>query len=304
MANTNTLQRSINYATILARGAPLSTVLQYANEPALTIGDYVRQFILGPPFAWRWNRGITAFNAVTGVSDYALTQWTPSTPVSVGWIIIDTNGDQQQVTTAGTTGMVQPAWSMTSGTPTTDNNVTWTNGNVVGTGTFQSIANFGWLEKGVAIESDTQISHELGVLLNLGLETVQNQPFKISPILDNSSGVYTFRMISPPEKAYLVTLTYQLAAPSFSSLSGLWSPIPDYMSYVYNQGMVAKMYEYLNYEGYLPEQQLFLRQVIAVNAGLTESQVNIFLGDKIITAREGQEALGNSQSGRQSRGAF
>src|ERR1039457_2738607 len=99
MANTNTLQRSINYASILARGAPLSSIFSYALEPALTIGDYVRQFILGPPFAWRWNRSVTAFSAAIGVSDYALTAWAANTYVAKGVITVDTNGNQQQVTT-------------------------------------------------------------------------------------------------------------------------------------------------------------------------------------------------------------
>jgi len=60
----------------------------------------------------------------------------------------------------------------------------------------------------------------------------------------------------------------------------------------------------MNKETYLPEEQLFLRQVIAANAGLTESQVNIFLGDRVTSARQGQSALGESQAARQGRGAY
>ncbi len=99
-------------------------------------------------------------------------------------------------------------------------------------------------------------------------------------------------------------MTQQTAPTNFTSLSDLWAPVPDYLSYLYNQGIVAKTYEYMNKDTYLPEEQLFLRQVIAANAGLTESQINIFLSERINTAREGQSALSESQSGRQSRGAF
>ena len=301
MANSNTLQRSINYASILARGAPLSSIFSYANEPALTIGDYVRQFIMGPPFAWRWNRSVTAFNAAIGVSDYALTAWSAGATLAKNVITVDTNGNEQQVTTAGVTGATVPTWASTGNT--IDNTVTWTNRGVVGDGTFSAIQPLGWLEKAVAIDAQT-VSHELSIVLNLGLEPVQNLPFSISPIFDNANGVYTFRMLPAPEQVYTVILTQQNSPVNFAALSDLWSPIPDYLSYLYNQGTLAKVYEYINHEGYLPEEQLFLRQVIAANSGLTESQVNIFLSERIVTARQGQSAMGESQSGRQARGAF
>jgi hypothetical protein len=64
--------------------------------------------------------------------------WTcsPGTPLNVwrssvsyaaiGMSVIDTNGNVQTVTTAGTSGATQPVWSTTSGGTTTDGTVTWT----------------------------------------------------------------------------------------------------------------------------------------------------------------------------------
>src|SRR5258707_787172 len=68
MASTIQLQRSITLASALVRYAPL--VLS-ANDPALSNADWVRQFILSAPFAWRWNRGVVSFLTVIGQSDYA-----------------------------------------------------------------------------------------------------------------------------------------------------------------------------------------------------------------------------------------
>lgn len=70
MPSSNTLQRAINVAQNMIRQAPLTGVGQIANEPGLTIGDWTRQQILSPPFAWRWNRNTTTLTCVPGQQDY------------------------------------------------------------------------------------------------------------------------------------------------------------------------------------------------------------------------------------------
>ncbi len=80
MPSTNTLQRSVNVAQQFVRGAPLTGVLGVTNEPALTIGDNVRQTILGPPFSWRWNRNTYTFSAIPGTQDYS------TTITNMGWV--------------------------------------------------------------------------------------------------------------------------------------------------------------------------------------------------------------------------
>ena len=302
MANTNTLQRSINYVTIMARGAPMSNVLTIANEPALTIGDWVRQFILSPPFAWRWNRSFTAFIATQGVDTYSLTTWASGQAYPLGTIVIDPNGNQQYVQTAGTTGGAQPVWNTMSPGTTLDGSITWQNQGSPGLGT-TPIQPLGWLEKAVAIDA-SNTAHELGIILNLTKEPQQNQPTSICPLQDTGNGIYTFRMIPAPEQAYTVFLTQQNAAPNFVALTDLWNPVPDYLSYLYNQGLLAKTYEYMNKQEFVSEEQLFLRMVLAANSGLSETQMNIFLTERVITARQGQSGLQDSQSGRQARGGF
>jgi len=53
--------------------------------------------------------------------------WPASTTLAVGYTIVDSNGNVQTVTTAGTTKAApHPTWSTTGGQTTTDNSVTWT----------------------------------------------------------------------------------------------------------------------------------------------------------------------------------
>lgn len=68
MASTISLQRSVTLASSFIRYAPLT---MSANDPALSNADWVRQFILSPPFAWRWNRlEVPTITTQIGVSDY------------------------------------------------------------------------------------------------------------------------------------------------------------------------------------------------------------------------------------------
>ncbi len=52
--------------------------------------------------------------------------WAASHSYSVGTMILDSAGNTQRVTTAGTSGASAPSWAGTIGGTTTDNTVTWT----------------------------------------------------------------------------------------------------------------------------------------------------------------------------------
>ncbi len=53
--------------------------------------------------------------------------WLASKPFALNMAVVDTNGNVQRVTTAGTSGGSAPSWNVTVGGTTTDNSVTWTN---------------------------------------------------------------------------------------------------------------------------------------------------------------------------------
>jgi hypothetical protein len=245
--STNTLLRTVNLASAFCSLRPLTDIGGATNEPAFSIGDWTRNFILGPPFAWRWNRSVISFLTVVGQQDYQIQ------------------------------GTVTPA-----------------------------IKTFGWMEKASITDSTLNpiFIKELEVLLNLGESSVPEQPVQIAARLDDGAGNITFRLMPVPPKVYTVTVTFQNSSPTFQTINDSWAPIPDYLSYLTNQGFLAKSYEFINDERWGPAMQLFVRQVIAANNGLNDSQVNLFLSARLNSTREQQNELGNNQAARQGRGAF
>lgn len=222
MASTIPLQRSVTLASSFIRYAPLT---MSANDPALSNADWVRQFILSPPFAWRWNRAeVPTIKTAIGVSDYQV-----------------------------------------------------------------SLADFGWIEKAVLFFPENgNIAQELEVENNLAPETVPNLPLRISAQLDDDAGNVTFRLSPSPDAAYNLSVITQKAALTFTSLSDTWSPLPDYLSYIYNEGFQFKTYDYMNDPRTQEAYQIFMQSLISANQGLTDDQKSIFLGDRLNKQRQSQ----------------
>src|SRR5271155_38755 len=240
MSTTNTLSRALGLASSFCMLRPLLGIGGQPNEPGFSIGDWVRQFILAPPFAWRWNRATTTIALVSGQQDYVV-----------------------------------------------------------------NLPTFGWIEKASVLNALTtpNVTKELNVVLNLSESSADELPVQISAQRDDDSGNITFRFMPVPYQAYTATVIYQNAAPIFQTINDSWAPIPDYYSYLVNQGVIAKSYEFTNDERWGPALQLFVKQVVAANAGLSDSQMNIFLNERINTAREQESQLQTSQIGRQGRSA-
>ena len=221
-SSTIQLSRTLLVTSQFIRNAPLTfTSPVTTNDPGFSNADWVRQFILGPPFAWRWNRGTANFTCVIGQSDYPL-----------------------------------------------------------------SVPTFGWLEKASFTDpTNGNQPYEFEIALDLTPGSPQ-LPSKIAAFDDDGEGNITFRVFPAPDQEYPVTLLYQNAAPLFVATSDTWSPIPDWQSFLYNQGMLAKAYEYMNDDRYVGAMQLFLQQVVMSDNGLTESQKSIFLEDRINMVRQ------------------
>jgi hypothetical protein len=122
--------------------------------------------------------------------------------------------------------------------------------------------------------------------------------------LDDNNGNITFYLTPVPDKNYTIYLSYQNAAPTFLTIGASWAPIPDYYYYMIETGFLAKTYEYSNDDRFAPTMQMFVRQVLAANAGMADSQKNLYLDEFINSQRQIQSELGNSQAGRTSRGLF
>ena len=232
MPSTNQLSRAVNVAQNFIRQAPLTGVGGVTNEPALTLGDEVRQQIISPPFAWRWNRQTTTITCVAGQQDYP-----------------------------------------------------------------KSISNFGWLEKAVPVIGGLAYP-ELLIELNLGEETQPNQPTRICSRLDDDQGNITFRLSPAPDQAYVIDISYQQSALSFVNLTDTWAPIPDYLWYLVMAGFKAKALTYMSDERGPFYEQMFLRMLVAASDGLSEIEKNIFMTDRLNTARETGAVQSNSANAR------
>ena len=219
MSSTIQLQRTITYASSFVRYAPLTLS---SDDPAFSNADWVRQFILSAPFAWRWNRTVTQIQCVIGQSDYKI-----------------------------------------------------------------ALPTFGWIEKAVNVDPNNGYSStEIEVVTNIAQDNQPNLPQKISAELDDDAGNITFRVFPSPDSAYIIYVTSQNAAPLFTSTTGTWAPIPDYLSYLFNQGFLAKTYEYMGDPRFQQTMSLFLQMLVSTSEGLSDTQRNIFLADRINTNRE------------------
>ena len=90
-------------------------------EPALTSANTIVQTILGPPFFWRWNRVVTGFVTKVGQQDYTIFNWKSGFAVNTQYVLVDSNGNSQAVTTAGVTGAAIPSFNPTKGDTTAEN---------------------------------------------------------------------------------------------------------------------------------------------------------------------------------------
>jgi hypothetical protein len=236
---SHTLAETFQYASQYIRLTPLTFATGptggRTGDPALSIGDWVRQTILAPPFTWRWNRGTTTIATAIGTQDYV-----------------------------------------------------------------SAIPTFGWLEKATVIASGS--SKELEVSRVLAEDTVSNLPVKIAPQLEDGAGNITFRLLPVPDKVYSLRLTWQKSAPSFAATSDTWAPLPDYLFSIYSQGVLAKAYEYLGDERWPFTMNLFLKQLISYYGGLEESQLNIFLNERMINQVNQQDMALKTQQRVSSRG--
>lgn len=248
-------------------------------EPALTSANTIMQTIMGPPFAWRWNRVATGFITVAGQQDYTLINWSAGLAVQTGWMAVDDSGNCQMVTTPGSTGTSAPAWNHTKGGTTTESGgVVWTNMGPIGVPVSQTY-NLGFIES-VSVQDTVNGAtkwFEITNQLNLALDSSQGRPRFISAQSDDGNGNITFRLMMIPDKAYPVAITMQQKPPVFTSTGQTWSPIPDEYARIYNWGFLSLMWLFADDPRFGVANQKFVSQLLSTSEGLSETQRNIFL---------------------------
>jgi hypothetical protein len=159
---------------------------------------------------------------------------------------------------------------------------------VAGTSDYSvALSDFGWLEKAVLYDPNSGYNPtELQVELLKGEDTLPNIPQRIAAQMDDGNGNITFRIFPTPDQVYNVVLVYQKAATLFTSTTQTWAPIPDYMSYVFNTGMDYRTFEYLGDSRSQTSGQLFFQSLAQMSEGLSESQRNLWLQDKLNSIRQ------------------
>jgi hypothetical protein len=279
-------------------------------EPAVTSANIIMQTILGPPLIWRWNRAVIGFVTAAGQQDYTIFNWAASTHVYVGYVLVDSNGNSQQVTTAGITGSTAPTWNTTVGGITTDNTAVWTNLGPIGAGLpLSQTYEFAWIENASVQEQNPNTCapewKPLSAKIDLALDSAQSRPQFISAEFDNGNNNVTFRLMPVPDKSYPVSITIQQKPPVFSAsgqgLNQTWAPIPDEYSRLYNWGFLALMYMYNDDQRFQAASQKFIANLLSTNSGLTETEKNVVLNNWSQVTGAPIILLDNIQMGRQGR---
>ena len=145
---------------------------------------------------------------------------------------------------------------------------------------------FGWLEK-----ATISLSTMVPPIVEIQIQTLgaasgkNNQPTWISVVNDDNAGNITFRLMPIPDAIYTVALTYQKAPVRVTSLAQTWAPIPDKYNFLYERGMLALLHAMYDSATYLQEMELFLRQLVGVSEGLSDSAKAIFLADRLAQLR-------------------
>ena len=323
MSSTIQLKTTIQRTSRFIYNSPLL----YVNDGSVgySIGNDVRQFILSPPFTWRWNRNSVApITCQAGQSDYSVNipdfgfierAWV-TYPItggnsmniltatrSGGTVTLQVNGNPvlfgfqggQTITVGNVSDPTYDGFQSFQISSITVNTIVYSQSGANSTATGGVVVNYS------SNNTNPQITQELTVSETLAQSTMLGQPGFISVINDDNNGNITFRLLAPPDQNYILNIIYQKAAPIFQNVTDTWAPIPDYLSYLYNAGMLAKGYEFKGDERFGFAWQAFLKLVIGAADGLTDTQRNIYLEPRIITAREqsGAQITGNqAKAGR------
>lgn len=287
MASTRTVQQTLTWASQFVNLRPMT--LGTGFEPALTIANLVLQTILGPPFRWRWNRDMYTASLSAAAQDFSIS-FNSNSPVAIS---AASQADPVSMTTAsspatgtlvtigGGTGnwvAVNGMWVLTktAGTTFTIPVVSTAFGAVTGTLTYTLASSvFGFLERASATAGGRtwqvkDISAELPVVSETG------RPQFIAAQSQSVDAV-TFRVSPVTDQAYTMNMTSQRKAPTMTSLSDTWSPVPDEYAFVYNHGFLAMAMLYADDPRWTVELPRFIVSLVGISQGLSDTEKNIFL---------------------------
>lgn len=140
----------------------------------------------------------------------------------------------------------------------------------------QALTDFGYAEKAtVTLAGKT---FELKVLNTEPLSDSSDlgRPLTIAVQTNIIGTSVTFRLMPVPDTTYSVKITYQKFVPLMATLGTQWTA-PDYLSFIYNRGFLAHLFEARGDLRSQVEKVAFAAALLGNQSGLTESEKNIFL---------------------------
>ena len=309
MATTITLQKSVDWAKSFLGWRPLTVGV--GNEPALTSANLILQTIIGPPFAWNWNRNSTTFFTTQNVQDYvqALSDFgfieKASYVAAADITNVSLTSNVATYTAANSfakNDIVNVTGLATSGGDFNVTNATITSASATQFTVALVHANVGSTpDTGVALAGKISEIPNMENVLASGKEP--GTPNYIAPQIDDNAGNITFRLLPVPDGKYQITVVYQKRIPSLmTTISSTWAPIPDHYSYVYQHGFLSLMAAYANDARWASFNSKFVGALLSVADGLEEEQKNIFMNAWLQNVTQMQLAGLKSQQGTQARG--
>jgi hypothetical protein len=254
----------------------------------------VMQTMLGPPFEFWWNTQELSFTtsptantaAITNVSvTGGIVTITTANTFAAGNLLIPSG-----ITTATfLNGQLLILLSATS-TQITAAVSTTTYASAIDTGT---LTNATTQDYTIAAPTFSHIEHasvldvtrtppnwvELKVQNNLALDSRNARPTFVGPHVEDGQGNVTFRVMPSPNGVYPVSVHVQLAAPLITSINQTWSPMPDFMQYIYSWGFLALIWAFADDVRFPIANSKFTAGLLARAEGLTLEERNIFLAN-------------------------
>jgi hypothetical protein len=285
-------------------------------EPALTSANLIAQVILGPPFDWWWNVQEIAFTAnpvvysapisgnisitdgiivIPSVNTFAQSAailiggLTGTLAFLNGQILVNLAASPTQVTSQINFANLAP--TVAAGTP------------VLTAATTQDYTVFAPQFSHIEHASVLDITKtpakwiELKVQNNLSLDTISARPLYIGPEVEDGNGNVTFRLMPAPSDPYPVSIHAMNVPPNFTSVNQTWSPMPDFMQWIYSWGFLSLMWLFADDARFGMANQKFTSGLLARAEGITEEERNIFLnnwnemtGNQMVKMQQGNQA--------------
>jgi hypothetical protein len=319
MATANTILGTLSWAAASILNRPTQNVAGSYQEPALTNANWIMSTILGPPFAWQWNRGTASFTTNAGQSDYVVNIPTFGWLEKATYSNVNSNPPIVELEISpllAASGKNNPPFKICV---VFDNNagqitfrlmsipdntytisLTYQNAPIFATSLYSGIP----MAITSVIASPTVSTDYLGTFPSGGSNALVGQYFQIVGFTGANTpnnGLYLCTSSSTTVLQLQNPNTVAVTANALAYSTVTWAPIPDKYNFLYETGMLSRLYTIYDRAAYLTEIQLFYRSLVGVSEGLSDIAKAIFLEDKLQQIRT-EQAAQMASSGSPKRG--